>query len=162
MVSHLKLIAVTLLLVLSPSAFALSDSAKVEFKKKDITIVFPDKKISKKIRVEIAESPAQHERGLMFRKGLGKDEGMLFIFEEESVLSFWMKNTIIDLSIGYFNKDLKLIDIQEMAATTIMQTRLPNYPSKGPAKYALEMSSKWFEKNKVQIGSTLKLDSQKN
>ena len=111
----------------------------------------------KTITVEIAETEKQLEHGLMFRKKLSTDTGMLFIFPDEQPRSFWMKNTLIDLSIGYFNKQKKLIDIQEMTATsTVMQQNLPFYPSKGPAMYALEMNKGWFKKNKIEIGTILK------
>ena len=111
----------------------------------------------KTITVEIAESENQLERGLMFRKKLAANAGMLFIFPDEQPRSFWMKNTLIDLSIGYFDRQKKLVDIQEMTATsTLMQLNLPFYPSKGPAMYALEMNKGWFKKNKIEIGTILK------
>lgn len=159
MVSRLKWIVVTILLVLSHIAFANSETEKVEFKTSEISVVFEKK--TKKIKVELAENDTQHARGLMFRKSLGANEGMLFIFPDETIRSFWMKNTIIDLSIGYFNKDKKLIDIQEMKATSMLQKDLPSYPSRGPAKYALEMPAYWFEKNGIRTGATLKLKSEK-
>ena len=81
---------------------------------------------------------------------------MLFIFNEELVREFWMKNTLINLDIGYFDKNKKLIDIQQMkAVTSVMQTDLPRYPSKQPAMYALEMQQTWFKKNKFRYGGPL-------
>lgn len=159
MASRLKWIVVTTILALSPNCFALNDSGKIVFPSSEISLVY--KKITKKIKVELAQTPNQHERGLMFRKTLPQDQGMLFIFEEEMIRSFWMKNTIIDLSIGYFNKDKKLIDIQEMKSTTMMQVDLPSYPSRGPAQYALEMPAGWFTKNKIEVGAILKLKGEK-
>ena len=63
--------------------------------------------------------------------------------------------------LGYFNKDKKLIDIQEMTATAMMQVDLPNYTSPAPAQYALEMPARWFEKNKVEVGARLRLKGEK-
>ena len=84
----------------------------------------------------------------MYRNSLPKDEGMLFIFDEERTLSFWMKNTYIDLAIAYFDKNQKIVDIQEMKATnSLMLEEPPSYPSAKPALYALEMNSGWFKKN---------------
>ncbi len=159
MVSRLKWIVATIVLVLSHNSFALSDTDKVEFKKSEIFLV--SGKVTKKIKVELAETMDQHERGLMFRKSLSKDQGMLFVFEDQEIRSFWMKNTIIDLSIGYFNKDKKLIDVQEMKATSMLQKDIPSYPSRGPAQYALEMSPKWFDKNNIKVGAVLQLKSEK-
>lgn len=108
--------------------------------------------------VEVAETTAQHERGLMFREKLGEDEGMLFIFKNEETRFFWMKNTLIDLSIAYFDKNGSLIDIQEMkSGKGIPDYQLPSYPSSGPAKFALEMNKGWFARNKIKVGSKLKV-----
>lgn len=122
---------------------------------------FQKKKISlgsKTFVVEVAETPVQHERGLMFRDKLGENEGMLFIFENEQTRFFWMKNTMIDLSIGYFNGAGELVDIQEMkTGKGIPDAALASYPSKKPAKFALEMNKGWFEKNKIKPGAKLKI-----
>ncbi len=121
-------------------------------------IVITQGKVQTKIQAEMAESEAQHEYGLMFRKELGPKEGMLFVFKDELIRSFWMKNTIINLSIGYFNKNKKLIDIQEMkAVTSVLQTDIPTYPSESPAQYALEMPEGWFKKNSIKVGAQLKI-----
>jgi hypothetical protein len=106
----------------------------------------------KTLTVEMARTPLQHEHGLMFRKSLGENDGMLFVFQDEETRYFWMKNTIIDLSIGYFDKEKSLTDIQEMTATSLMETRPPSYPSAKPAMYALEMNKGWFAKNKIKVG----------
>jgi uncharacterized membrane protein (UPF0127 family) len=106
--------------------------------------------------VEIAETPEQTSRGLMFRTELKDGEGMLFIFEREQILSFWMKNTFIPLSIGYFSEAGVLVDIQDMEPMkSLIQTEFTHYPSRKPAKFALEVPRGWFEKNKVKIGDKL-------
>ncbi len=123
-----------------------------EFSKRNISLN------GKTLVVEVAETPDQHERGLMFRNKLADSEGMLFIFSNEETRFFWMKNTMIDLSIGYFDKNGTLVDVQEMkSGKGVPDTALPSYPSAKPAKYALEMSKGWFDKNKVKVGSKLKL-----
>ncbi|MFM6930036.1 MAG: DUF192 domain-containing protein [Bdellovibrio sp.] len=123
---------------------------------------FPTKKIkvgNKTLVVEVASTGEQQERGLMFRSSLGESEGMLFIFSNEETRFFWMKNTLIDLSIAYFNKNGILIDIQEMKSGKGMaDTDLPSYASAQPAKYALEMNKGWFDKNKIKLGSKLKIN----
>jgi uncharacterized membrane protein (UPF0127 family) len=125
----------------------------VHFSKKEISI---DKV---KIKVEIAESPDQHSHGLMFRKSLSDNEGMLFIFPEEEPRGFWMRNTFVALSIGFFDAKKKLIDIQDMAPVkSEMETNPPVYNSAGPAKYALEVAQGWFARKKVKIGDTLHLE----
>lgn len=113
---------------------------------------------NKTLVVEIAETNEQHQRGLMFRDKLSNNEGMLFIFKDEEPRFFWMKNTVIDLSIGYFDRNGTLIDIQEMkSGKGIPDSALPSYPSSKPAKFALEMRKGWFAENKIKIGSKLKV-----
>lgn len=111
------------------------------------------------ILVELADTDPKQEIGLMYRENLKPNEGMLFIFEEEQPRSFWMKNTFIDLDIGFFDKKKKLIDIQTMkAASSVIDNNLPSYYSTGPAQYALEVPKGWFKKNKIKIGATFKIN----
>ena len=110
------------------------------------------------LNIELAETSKQIEKGLMFRTEIDEDYGMLFIFKDERVRSFWMKNTFVDLSIGFFDKSKKLIDIQDMAAVkSEMETNLPRYKSRAPAKYALEVKKGWFKRKKIKLGATFKI-----
>jgi uncharacterized membrane protein (UPF0127 family) len=112
-----------------------------------------------KISAAVASTTAQMERGLMYRKNpLAENEGMLFTYGGDQSLSFWMKNTYIPLSIGFFNGQKKLVDVQEMAATSEVQTNPPTYQSKAPAMFALEMAPGWFSRHNFGIGTILKLD----
>lgn len=96
----------------------------------------------------------------MFRKSLKEGEGMLFIFPDEQLRTFWMKNTYIDLSIAYFDKKKKLINTIDMKATKPEgETNYPIYPSEKPAKYALEVPKGWFLKHKIKPGDKLVLES---
>lgn len=106
----------------------------------------------KTITVELAKTESQHQQGLMFRKMMPENEGMLFIFNEEQPRHFWMKNTLIDLSIGYFDSNKVLIDMQEMRSASVLETRPPSYTSAKPAMYALEMNKGWFTRNKIKVG----------
>lgn len=147
MVSLLRCYVLALILSFSTNSFA-----ALQFAKKKVTLG------GKTFVVEIAEKPPQHERGLMFVTKLGEDEGMLFIFPNEETRFFWMKNTMIDLSIGFFDKNRTLIDVQEMkSGQNVPDSSLPSYASAQPAKYALEMNKGWFDKNKIKIGSKLKV-----
>lgn len=132
---------------------------EVRFPREKITLVqtLKGKTHRKNLTVEVARTPEQHERGLMFREKLGADDGMLFIFMTEQPLAFWMKNTRVNLDIGYFNGARELIDIQQMAATSVIQTEFPSYPSKRPARYALEMPQGWFKKNGFREGTVLQM-----
>lgn len=106
----------------------------------------------KMLIVEIVDTPKTRKKGLMGRSDLAEGKGMLFIFEEPSMLSFWMKNTHIPLSIGFFDEEKRLINTAEMPPSSSGTKRLPCYESLTPAQYALEASPNWFKKNNIKPG----------
>jgi uncharacterized membrane protein (UPF0127 family) len=99
------------------------------------------------IRVEVVRTEGEKARGLMFRDKLGADEGMLFVYEEEEFLTFWMKNTPLPLSIAFIDRKGKIVDIQDMEPFS-----LRTHTSARPARYALEMNRNWFQKNGIKVG----------
>lgn len=109
----------------------------------------------KTVTAFIADTDEKRANGLMYVERLDKNEGMLFVFESEQPLGFWMKNTVIPLSIGFFDVKGGLIDVQEMKVPSVMEATPPSYQSRGPALYALEMNSGWFSRNKVGKGARL-------
>lgn len=132
------------LIFLSSISFAANKAVKFEKRKLQIR--------SQVLSVEIADTQEKTALGLMYRKELKEGHGMLFIFPDEQVRSFWMKNTFVPLSIGYFNAKKELIDIQDMVpAGSEMQRNFPTYVSIGPAQYALEVPIGWFAKHKIQV-----------
>lgn len=116
------------------------------------------------LKVEMAISDEQRARGLMFRRTLDSDAGMLFVFDQEEIQGFWMKNTFIPLSIGFFDANKILVDIQKMTPVkNEYQTNIPRYQSKVPAKYALEVPQGFFENHKIELGTKLEFpDKLKN
>ncbi len=122
---------------------------------KDAAPHFPKKKITlghAHLNVEVAETREQQNYGLMFRDKLPQNFGMVFAFASSEPRSFWMKNTFVDLSIGFFDENRVLFQIMDMKATTLMQKDYPTYESSAPAQYALEVPKGWFQKNKIKIG----------
>lgn len=119
-------------------------------------VKFPIQKIkfgNRTISVEVATTDEQRAHGLMFRKSLPVDQGMLFVFPDEAPRHFWMKNTFIPLSIGFFDKNRVLLKIMDMDPTkTVLDPDPPKYFSEVSATYALEMNRGWFKKNKIKIG----------
>lgn len=119
-------------------------------------VKFPKEKIKigpETIFVEVARTPEQLSQGLMFRTKMAPNEGMLFIFPDQDIRSFWMKNTFLALSIGFFDKQKILVDIQDMQPVkSEMESSPPSYQSRKPAQYALEMNQGWFKKNSINIG----------
>ncbi len=105
------------------------------------------------ITVELADTPEKTAQGLMFRRKMPDKNGMLFVFPDTEVRHFWMKNTFIPLSIGFFDENRVLVDIQDMEPVkSEMDARPPTYQSKKPAKFCLEVNRGWFEKNKIKVG----------
>ncbi len=120
---------------------------QITFKKREMQIG------STRILVEIADNDLRRSRGLMFRKSLSEDQGMIFIFPQAQTLSFWMKNTLVPLSIGFFDQNRVLFEIKNMEPMkSVMQINWPQYTSSRLAQYALEMNLGWFEKNKIRPG----------
>ncbi len=99
------------------------------------------------VRAELADEPAERAQGLMYRKALGRDAGMLFAYPETAHRSFWMENTQIPLSIAYIRADGTIAAIKDM--TPFDRTSVP---SGAPVLYALEMTQGWFSEHDVQVG----------
>lgn len=142
-------IRIALYLFLAFLLFRQAKAAEVTFDKKMIKVG------SQTLEVEIADNDFKRSRGLMFRKELKDGKGMLFVFPTEQPLSFWMKNTLIPLSIGYFGKNKILIEVIDMQPASPMDIRPKSYPSSAPAMYALEVPMGWFTKYGVKPGAAL-------
>ncbi len=106
------------------------------------------------VRVEIADEPSEQARGLMHRTALAENRGMLFVFRKEERLSFWMKNTLIPLSVAFMDSEGRIVDIQDMKP---LDDDPPHYVSAEPARYALEVNKGFFEENGVEVGDRAEL-----
>jgi uncharacterized membrane protein (UPF0127 family) len=104
-----------------------------------------------RIEAEVAATPEKQTQGLSFRTALHPDSGMIFVFENEQTLRFWMKNTYIPLAIAFIDKQGVITDVMEMAPLDT-ETR---YQSSRPASYALEVNSGWFLIHNVKPGDTV-------
>ena len=107
-----------------------------------------------KIQIEFACTSSEQQRGLMFRRELPENQGMLFVFAQEQDLSFWMKNTYLPLSIAYIDATGRIVDIQDMQP--LDET---THPSAKPARFALEVNQGWFKRHSVVVGNQIRLDS---
>ena len=99
------------------------------------------------IQVEIASTPKQREIGLMGRTRLETGTGMLFVFEQKATHCFWMRNTLIPLSIAFLADDGTIVDIQDMQP----QTQTFHCP-RGPIRYALEVPQGGFRSKDIRLG----------
>ena len=102
--------------------------------------------------MEVARTPLQRERGLMHRRSLPEDEGMLFVFDRPVRHAFWMKDTRIPLSLAFLGPSGRIIEIQEMTPfDTTLHLPLAEYSC------ALEMNRGWFERNRIGVGDSIGL-----
>lgn len=129
--------------------FPLVSCAEGRLPVREITIE-RDGQIIAVVMAEIADTQETRERGLMFRQSLPDGEGMLFVFENDQILSFWMKNTYIPLSIAYITFDGRIVDIQNMFPHNIVPV-----VSSRSVRYALEVPQNWFERAGVQVGDII-------
>lgn len=103
------------------------------------------------IKAELAITPAQQQTGMMFRRGMGNNEGMLFVNDELGLRCFWMRNTLIPLAIAFIADDGSIVNIAEMAPRSD-----ESHCSARPVRYALEMNQGWFSKRGFKAGSKLR------
>jgi uncharacterized protein len=106
------------------------------------------------IDVEVAKNQEEKAKGLMERTHLPEGQGMLFVYEKPAILSFWMKNTRIPLSIAFFDEKGVLIHTLDMKVEK--GADFPVYYSAQPALYALEVPKGWFEKKGIERGAKLR------
>jgi uncharacterized membrane protein (UPF0127 family) len=103
------------------------------------------------VLAETARSDEQRRRGLMGRKSLADGEGMLFVFESDRILSFWMKDTLIPLSIAFIARDGRILEIRDMEARSLQSVQ-----SARSARYALEVPRGWFARMGIGAGDTIR------
>jgi uncharacterized membrane protein (UPF0127 family) len=105
------------------------------------------------VQMQVAVLAAETQKGLMFRKSMGADEGMVFVFDRPQQMSFWMRNTEIPLDIGYFDADGVLREVYPMYP----HDERPVYSRSGRIQFCLEMNQGWFSRAGVRPGDRLDL-----
>jgi uncharacterized protein len=102
------------------------------------------------IDAQVAATTDQRMTGLMHRKEMPQHEGMLFVFDYPSQQCFWMKNTLLPLSVAFVADDGTIVNIDEMKPQT-----LDSHCSTKPVRYVLEMNQGWFTKKGIKPGTKL-------
>ncbi len=92
------------------------------------------------VQAEVAATPDQRARGLMFRERLADNHGMLFVFEQAAPICMWMKNTPLPLAVAFVDARGAIINVESM----VPRTETPHCAA-APALYALEMADGWFQ-----------------
>jgi hypothetical protein len=113
----------------------------------DPLLTYPLKIKSHSVRVEMAVTEEEKRTGLMFRRSLGENSGMIFVYENEGRWAMWMKNTYVPLSVAFIDRSGRILNIEDMQPLTE-----DTHQAAGPAKYALEMNQGWFAKRGIGKG----------
>ncbi|MDD7459093.1 MAG: DUF192 domain-containing protein [Treponema sp.] len=141
-----KLLFTLLLITAFLSASCSAERGKYKLPVETLTITRKDGTVFE-VRAEIAKKQEERNYGFMNRKNIPAGTGMLFVFEEEQQLSFWMKNTPHPLSIAYITKNGTIRDILDMKPYSLNPVL-----SSGSVMYALEVPQGWFKANGIETG----------
>lgn len=147
-----RLCSLTLATALLLTACGGSDAAKTA-EVKTVDDRFPIKVGDRMVAMQIAALPAEQQKGLMFRKSMGADEGMLFVFTAPQKQSFYMRNTTLPLDMGFFDATGELKEIYPMYPLDEKPV-----PSRSRSiQFCLEMNQGWFQSAGVKPGAKLDL-----
>jgi uncharacterized protein len=102
------------------------------------------------IQAEVASTPEQTQTGMMFRTQMGTNEAMLFVFEDSGARCFWMRNTLLPLSIAFVADDGRIVNVADMQPRDDT-----SHCAREPVRYALEMNQGWFAKRGITAGTRL-------
>lgn len=103
------------------------------------------------IQAEVAQTFQQHSIGLMHRQAMGVNEGMLFVYQAPEIRCYWMRNTLIPLTIAFLDEDGTIVNLKDMEP----HTERSNCSIK-PVRYALEMNQGWFDQRGIKPGFKLR------
>jgi uncharacterized protein len=103
-----------------------------------------------RIEAEVAANPANRAQGLMNRRNMAAQQGMLFVFTENNTHCMWMRNTFIPLSVAFLDEQGRIINIEDMTPQTES-----NHCAARPARFALEMNKGWFAQKGITAGTRL-------
>ena len=104
------------------------------------------------VRAEVANTPATRSQGLMNRDAVPDGTGMLFVFDNEAIRSFWMQNTYVALDVAFIDANFRIVDIQQMEPQTS-----DVHDGARPAMFALEVRQGWFAEKGVEVGDRCQL-----
>ena len=108
------------------------------------------------LKVELARTSQELERGLQYRSSLPRDAGMLFIFPQDVQASFWMKNTLLPLDMIWLDQDAKVVYIQKNAPPCLSEN-CPVYGPSRPVRYVLEANAGFADAHDIQVGQEAKI-----
>jgi uncharacterized membrane protein (UPF0127 family) len=114
----------------------------------DPLLTYPLRIAGHSLRAELAHTDETRIRGLMFRRQLPENQGMLFVYPDKSRQAMWMKNTYIPLSVAFIDAKGRILNIEDMTPHSE-----DAHWSAGEAAFALEMNRGWFAKRRIRAGA---------
>ena len=124
---------------------------------KHAALTFPD---GRTIQADVVDTPLDRERGLMFRRKLARDYGMLFVFPAQRSMTFWMKNTLVPLDMVFLDRDKKITTVFERVKESTEKTPDSDVARAGGiALYVLELPAGAAKRHKLAQGQTLSFDA---
>jgi uncharacterized protein len=102
------------------------------------------------IDAQVAQTPQQHQIGLMFRKEMPQTEGMIFVFDRPATQCFWMRNTLLPLTAAFIADDGRIVNLADMKPMTD-----DSHCSEEPVRFVLEMNQGWFARKNIKKGTRL-------
>lgn len=152
----MTLVAIAMIAALSASCSAQSansqDTSKPNPRLKTVTL----RAGAVEIKVEVAATELERTRGLMFRKSLADGQGMLFVFDTDQKVAFWMKNTSLPLSVAYIGSDGTIYQILDL----VPFSEEPRSAERS-VRYALEVPQGWFAKAGLKVGDRFEIPALK-
>ena len=103
------------------------------------------------IQAEVAQTPTEQMIGMMHRTSMGANEGMLFVYAEPQRHCFWMRNTLLPLTIAFIDDDGRIVNLADMQPKSEQ-----SHCSARPVRFALEMNQGWFDKRGIKSGFRLR------
>lgn len=128
-----------------------ADNSIIFKKQGSLSFISKEGKVLSSIDIELADNNFKRMQGLMYRKEMAENQGMLFVFEIQDLQSFWMKNTILPLDILYVNINREIVKIHKH--TTPFSTE--SYPSEKPAIYVVEVNAGYTDKYGITEGDKI-------
>lgn len=150
-------IAVLALLALMGCAGCAPDTGASSVESASADTYFPIGLGESTLHLQLALTSAEHQKGLMFRKELAQDHGMLFLFERPKKQGFWMKNTRLPLDIGYFNASGKLLEVHKL----FPYDETPVASRSHEILVAIETNRDWYANNEISPGTLLDMEALK-
>lgn len=145
----MKLAPTVLVLLSVPLAAEAVSAAQMPDQAATALIIFG----SDTVRAEVARSPEQRQRGLMFRNEVPEGTGMLFVFDRAEIQGIWMKDTYVPLDVAFLDPSLTILNIEPLQPLDLTTKR-----SRGPALLALEVRQGWFGDHGINPGTRARIE----